>query len=384
MGLNVPFWELDVSDDARAVFDAVQRLVEGAVRNQAVAMDRTGEFPRELYGLIGKTGCLAPRLPEELGGIGMSTFDYCRVIIMFAAESAATGNAVVSAGIAANYLYTYGQGRFDDIIRAYADATLVPAMALTEPGAGSDLRSLKTTATRTQDGYRLNGEKAWITKGRVCDRVMVLARRGDENGKGFVALLVDADSPGFERGKAEDLMGMRGLEVSGLAFNDVLVPDDQVIGDPEKGLEQTMQALSFGRILVASLAIGIVRGVLTRTTQYVLERQQFGRRIWDFQNTKFRIGEFSARLLAVESLLARASREFDAGREPIAEASAAKFLASDLAMEASTYAVQAHGAVGYSRDVDVERFMRDAKITQIYEGTNEIQRHLLAKQLVSA
>jgi alkylation response protein AidB-like acyl-CoA dehydrogenase len=248
------------------------------------------------------------------------------------------------------------------------------------------LRSLKTSAQPVEGGYLLNGEKAWITKGAVCDKVMVLARLPEESadGDGLIGLLVDASSKGFQRGKPEDLMGMRGLAVSSLAFSDLFVPEDQVVGKPGKGFAQTVTALSFGRILVASLAAGIARGALKRAAEYSIERKQFGKRLWDFQNTKFRIGEFSARALAAESLIARACAIYDDGVDPVAEASAAKLLASDLAMEASTFAVQIHGAIGYSRHVDVERFMRDAKITQIYEGANEIQRHLLAKNLVTA
>ena len=382
MGLEIPYWDRDTSEDAAAVFDVVQRLAEGPVRDKAMELDRTAQFPHELYRTLGEAGCLAPRLPVELGGIGLPTFDYCRIIFMIAQESAAIGNAVVSAGIAANYLYAFGGGKFDDVIQQYADGSLIPAMALTEPTSGSDLRSLRTQATPTDGGYIVNGEKAWITKGSICDRVMVLARLPGESADGLIGLFVDPSTKGFSRGKEEDLMGMRGLGVSSLFFNDMFVPESQVVGVPGEGFTQTVKALSFGRILVASLGVGIARGAQRRAPANDLERKQFGKRIWDFQNTKFRIGEFSARILAVESLLARACAEYDAGRDPVAEASAAKLLATDLGMEVSTYGVQAHGAVGYSRHLDVERFMRDAKITQIYEGTNEIQRHLMARAVV--
>lgn len=386
MGLNLPFWKFQESEYADVVFDSVEKLIKGPVRQAAPGMDRTGDFPKELYAELGAAGCLAPKLPEQVGGIGAATYDLCRIVFMVASECAAVGNAIVSASIAANYLYSFGDGQFDDVLRGYADGSLVPAMALTESGSGSDLRSLKTSAKPVDGGYLLNGEKAWITKGAVCDRVMVLARLPEEasDGDGLIGLLVDADSKGFGRGKPEDLMGMRGLAVSGLSFNDVFVADSQVVGKPGKGFAQTVTALSFGRILVASLAAGIARGSLARAAEYSLERKQFGKRLWDFQNTKFRIGEFSARALAVESLIARACALYDDGVDPVAEASAAKLLASDLAMEASTFAVQIHGAIGYSKQIDVERFMRDAKITQIYEGANEIQRHLLAKNLVTA
>ncbi|KLK94209.1 hypothetical protein AA309_04410 [Microvirga vignae] len=383
MPLNIPYWEKNHAEDAAAVFDVVQKLAEGPIRAHAVELDRTAEFPRALYRQLGAAGCLAPRLPVDLGGIGLPTYDYCRMIMMVAQESGTIGNAIVSAGIAANYLYAYGDGKFDDVIRGYADGSLVPAMALTEPTSGSDLRSLRTSATPVGGGYRINGEKIWITKGGVCDRVMVLARLPGESSDGLIGLLVDTASEGFSRGKNEDLMGMRGLATASLFFNDVFVPESQVVGVPGGGFRQTVQALSFGRILVASLAIGLARGALRRAVDYTHERKQFGKRIWDFQNTKFRVGEFAARLLAVESLLARACSEYDLGRDPVAEASSAKLLASDIAMEASTFAVQAHGGIGFSRHLDVERFMRDSKITQIYEGTNEIQRSIIARAVVS-
>lgn len=383
MALSIPFWKERQGEDAASIFDIVQKLCDGPIRSHAAEMDRTAEFPRKLYRQLGEAGCLAPRLPAEVGGIGLPTYDYCCMIMMIAQESGAIGNAVVSAGIAANYLYAFGSGKFDDVVRAYASGELVPAMALTEATSGSDLRSLRTSATPVDGGYRINGEKMWITKGGVCDKVMVLARLPGHSDDGLIALLVEGDAEGFERGKNEDLMGMRGLATCPLSFKDTFVPVSKVVGAPGNGFKQTVQALSFGRILVASLAVGLARGALRRAVDYTHERRQFGKRIWDFQNTRFKVGEFSARLLAVESLLARACEAYDAGQDPVAEASSAKFLASDIAMEAATFSVQAHGGIGFSRQIDVERFMRDAKITQIYEGTNEIQRAIISRSVVT-
>lgn len=384
MSFNLPHWDAQHSGDGHAVFEMVDRIAEGPVRDHAVEMDRTSEFPHVLYRQLGEAGLLAPRLPEEVGGIGLATYDYCRIIIRLAQESGAVANAVVGTGIAANYLYVYGKGRFNDVIRAYADGTLLPAMALTEPGSGSDLRSLRTAAIPVEGGYRISGEKMWITLGGVCERVMVLARLPGEAADGLVGVLIDCDSEGFSRGKVEDLMGMRGLATSPLFFDDVFVPEDRVVGVAGKGFEQTSQALAFGRILVASMAVGLARGALRRVVDYTQERKQFGKRIWDFQNTKLKVGEYAARVLAVESLLARACQAYDAGIDPVLEASAAKYLASDLAMETGIFAVQAHGGIGFSRQLDVERFMRDAKITQIYEGTNEIQRLIIARNSITA
>lgn len=384
MTLHIPFWDSRHAEDSQPVFEMVEKIATGPVRAAAAEIDATSSFPTDLYRTLGEMGLLAPRLPEEVGGISLPTYDYCRIIIRLAEESGSVANAVVGTGIAANYLYAYGNGRFDDVIRGYVDGSILPSMALTEPGSGSDLRSLRTAATPVDGGYSLTGEKMWITLGGVCEWVMVLARLPGEAADGLVGLLVDCSDEGFSRGKPEDLMGMRGLATAPMFFDKVFVPSDRVVGVAGEGFKQTTQALSFGRILVASMAVGLARGALRRVVDYTQERKQFGKRIWDFQNTKLKVGEYAARVLAVESLLARACEAYDAGIDPVLEASSAKYLASDLAMEATTFGVQAHGGIGFSRQLDIERFMRDAKITQIYEGTNEIQRLIIARNSLKA
>jgi alkylation response protein AidB-like acyl-CoA dehydrogenase len=301
-----------------------------------------------------------------------------------ATASATVANILMVQACYADFLVKYAPEAVRDawVPRILAGEKLI-AIAITEPEAGSDVRAIRTTARRDGDEWVIDGTKEWITLSGECDVVITLCRSGEHEG-GFELLVVEADRPGFARAELADLLGMRGESTGGLVYDGVRVPDSSRIGVEGKALSILLGSLDYGRLAIAALALGIGRRALEESISYANTRQAFGRPIGDFQGVSFKIADMQASLMAARAVTHAGADLMDAGQPCAMEASVAKLLASEAAMAAASEAVLIHGGMGYSKELPLERLYREAKLTQIYEGTNYIQRMIISRTLLAA
>jgi alkylation response protein AidB-like acyl-CoA dehydrogenase len=377
---------LALSQEERSVRDTVREWAEREVAPGAAERDEEERYDRHLFERAGDLGLTGLPYPEEYGGAGMGTFAWALAVEEIAAAD--MGMAVsLSVHILAQ-LCIVSHGTDEQKARFLPGMTAgreLGAFALTEPGAGSDAASLALTATREDDDYLLNGTKIWITNGGEAARYVVFATIDRSLGKaGITAFVVEADTPGFRLGSKERKMGIRGTTGYELVFEDARVPAANRLGDEGDGLRVALSALGAGRISIAAACTGLARNALELAARYALQRRQFGRAIADQEMIQGMLAEMAVRVDAARLLTWRAARLRDAGQPINSPSSMAKWYASDAAMHVTTEAVQIYGGAGYSRDNPVERLMRDAKGAQIYEGTNQIHRLIVAQQLLDA
>jgi alkylation response protein AidB-like acyl-CoA dehydrogenase len=377
------------STEQEAFLDAVRRMVDRAVRPIAAEIDETERFPAELVPIYGDMGLLQLWTPEEYGGPGGNLTLMC-----IAREEIARASLACSMMVAQNALgMVYPLTRFgsEEQRRRWlpdiAKGRTITAVALTEPQGGSDAAGLRTRATRQGSDWIINGSKAWITFASLAEWILVYARSGDPASRGFSgisAFLVDAKTPGIRIEPRERLMGMHGLPNCMIHFDDVRVPAENLIGDEGRGFIQAMKIFEINRPSVAAMAVGLAQGALDAAAAYAREREAFGQPIAGFQGIQFMLADMAIRIEAARALVYDIAAQVDAGNlDRLNErASMAKCFATDVAMQVTTDAVQVFGGAGYSRDHPVERMMRDAKLLQIYEGTNQIQRVVIAGSLL--
>ncbi|HEX8429664.1 MAG TPA: acyl-CoA dehydrogenase family protein [Longimicrobium sp.] len=376
-----------MNSDQLQIRDLAREFAEGELRPHAEEWDRAAAFPREVIGKLGELGFLGMLIPEEWDGLGLDSATY-----LIALEEIARGDASVAVAMSVhNSLPTQmilAQGTEEQKerwLRPMARGEMLGGFALSEAEAGSDSAGLAAQAVKTDGGWVLNGAKAWITNGGFGDVMVVMARTdspGDRRGaKGIGAFIVPVNTPGYEVGKKEDKMGQRASETVGIAFTDLFVPDDQLLGEAGRGLIYALQGLDNGRMGIASLATGIAQAALEHSLSYAGGRKQFGTPISQFQGMQWKLANMATRIEAARGLTLRAAAAKDAG-EPVSKlASMAKLYASETAMYVTTEAVQVHGGYGYVKEYPVERLFRDAKVTEIYEGTSEVQRTVIAREL---
>ena len=370
------------TEDQTSVRDTARRFAENEILPRAAAIDREDVFDRTLYRGMAELGLFGVSLPESSGGSGLDTVSLCLVMEELARCSAAIGNAFAIPVEAALLLHHHGNASQKALIPGILDGSIVFATAMTEPDFGSDAASIQTTARATGDGWVLNGTKAWVTLGGVADRIMVFARTGKEAGhKSMSCFLVDASSPGVARGKNEELLGMHGLEDCQIVLQDVHVPKDAMIGAENQAFKTAMGNFNFSRLLMSSMALGMAQAAMEDAVAYATTRRQFGEPIMNFQAIQFMVADMSTDIAAARLLIHHASRVFDAGLPYAKEAAHAKLFTTDMAMKHVSNALQVHGGNGYSRDYRIERIFRDVRLAQIYEGTNQIQRIIIAKQV---
>jgi alkylation response protein AidB-like acyl-CoA dehydrogenase len=377
---------LTLSEEERSVRDTVREWAEREVAPGAAERDEEERYDRRLFERAGDLGLTGLPYPEEYGGAGMGTFAWALAVEEIAAAD--MGLAVsLSVHILAQ-LCIVSHGTDEQKARFLPGMTAgreLGAFALTEPGAGSDAASLALTATREDDAYLLNGTKIWITNGGEAARYVVFGTIDRSLGKaGITAFVVEADTPGFRLGSKERKMGIRGTTGYELVFEDARVPAGDRLSDEGDGLRVALSALGAGRISIAAACTGLARNALELAARYALQRRQFGRAIADQEMIQGMLAEMAVRVDAARLLTWRAARLRDAGQPINSPSSMAKWYASDTAMHVTTEAVQIYGGAGYSRDNPVERLMRDAKGAQIYEGTNQIHRLIVAQQLLDA
>jgi alkylation response protein AidB-like acyl-CoA dehydrogenase len=370
------------TEDQTSVRDTARRFAENKILPRAAAIDREDVFDRTLYRGMAELGLFGVSLPESSGGSGLDTVSLCLVMEELARCSAAIGNAFAIPVEAALFLHHHGNASQKALIPGILDGSIVFATAMTEPDFGSDAASIQTTARATANGWVLNGTKAWVTLGGVADRIMVFARTGKEAGhKSMSCFLVDASSPGVSRGKNEELLGMHGLEDCQIVLQDVHVPKDALIGAENQAFKTAMGNFNFSRLLMSSMALGMAQAAMEDAVAYATTRKQFGEPIMNFQAIQFMVADMSTDIAAARLLIHHASRVFDAGLPYAKEAAHAKLFTTDMAMKHVSNALQVHGGNGYSRDYRIERIFRDVRLAQIYEGTNQIQRIIIAKQV---
>jgi alkylation response protein AidB-like acyl-CoA dehydrogenase len=364
--------------------DAVRRFADERVRPVANELDESERFPAELYAAMAGLGLFGVAIPEALGGAGGDALAYAVVMEELARGYASVADQCGLVELVGTLLAAYGtpdqQARY---LRPLLKAERRCAYALTEAEAGSDLSNLRSTATRTADGWTLSGAKLWIHNAPVCDFACVLARTDPSAGhRGMSIFLVDRDSPGFEVGRKEHKMGQRASQVGALDFRDVRLPAGALLGPEGRGFHLMMSVLDKGRIGIGALAVGIVQAALEASIDYAKVRRQFDKPIAEFQAVQWMIADMAKDAHAARLMVHAAAAKLDSGERATIEASMAKCFAADVAVAHTANAVQIHGGSGYIRGFEVERLYRDAKITQIYEGTNQIQRMIIARQLL--
>ncbi|RRN57293.1 acyl-CoA dehydrogenase [Pseudoxanthomonas sp. SGNA-20] len=363
--------------------DVARRIAQEVIAPSAEHFDRTGEFPLENIRLLGENGLMGIEVPAEYGGAGMDPIAYALAMIEIAAGDAAhstimsVNNSLFCTGILKNG----NEEQKQKYVRAIAEGREIGAFALTEPQSGSDASNMRCRAVRQADGtYVINGKKSWITSGPVARYIILFAVTDPEKGaRGITAFMVDTSREGFHRGKTEPKLGIRASATCEIEFADYVARPEEVVGEEGQGFKIAMSVLDAGRIGIASQAIGIARAAYEKTIEYVKERKAFGSPIGAFQMTQAKIADMKCKLDSALLLTLRAAWLKSQGKPFSAEASMAKLVASEAAMWITHQAVQIHGGMGYSKEMPLERYFRDAKITEIYEGTSEIQRLVIAR-----
>lgn len=373
----------ELSEEQELIRELAREISQKEIRPLAAEIDEAERFPAENIAALAEAGILGCPYPEAYGGAGGDYLSFILALEEVAKVCGATASIIATHGVSMYCVERFGTPE--------QKARYLPAMiggrlmgfALTEAGAGSDANAMSTKAVQEGDQYILNGAKMFISSAPANEAHIVIAVTGvDPAGrKEFSAFIVDRDTPGFSVGKHIKKMGIRGALTAEIVFEDCVVPSSQMLGGRGDGMKVALTSLDAGRISMGTQALGIAQGALDETIKYVGERVQFGKRIGQFQNTQFTLADLQTRVDAGRLLLWRAAARKDAGLPFSKEAAMGKLYNSDLAMEVTTECVQLFGGYGYSREYPVERMMRDAKITQIYEGTNQIQKLVIARAL---
>ena len=369
-------------------------FAENEVKPLAQEVDEEERFPRETVEKMAKYGFMGIPVPREYGGQGCDILTYAMCVEELSKVCGTTG-VIVSAhtSLCIDPILTYGtKEQKEKYLPDLASGRKIGAFGLTEPGAGTDAQGQQTKAVLEGDKWVLNGSKCFITNGKEADVYIVIAVTGKIEKRGkflkeISAFIVEKGTPGFTFGTKEKKMGIRGSSTYELIFTDCRIPKENLLGQQGKGFNIAMHTLDGGRIGIAAQALGLAEGALETTIAYVKERKQFGRSIAQFQNTQFQLADMATKVEAAKMLVYKAARKKDEYRKDpkisySVEAAMAKLYAAEVAMEVTTKAVQLHGGYGYIREYDVERMMRDAKITEIYEGTSEVQRMVISSNLL--
>ncbi|MBZ3902338.1 MULTISPECIES: acyl-CoA dehydrogenase family protein [Streptomyces] len=372
------------TEEARDLISLVREIAQREIAPRAAEEEDTGRFPRELFGLLSESGLLGLPYDSEHGGGDQPYEVYLQSLEELAMARLTVGLGVSVHTLACHALANYGTKEQQvEHLPAMLGGGLLGAYCLSEPSSGSDAASLRTKAVRDGDDWVITGTKAWITHGGVADFYTVMARTGGEGSgsRGITAFLVPGDAEGLSAAAPEKKMGMKGSPTAQLHFDGVRVADSRRIGEEGQGFAIALSALDSGRLGIAACAIGVAQAALDEAVGYATGRQQFGRPIADFQGLRFMLADMATQIEAGRALYLSAARLRDAGRPFSKQAAMAKLLCTDAAMRVTTDAVQILGGYGYTADFPTERYMREAKVLQIVEGTNQIQRMVIARHL---
>ncbi|MER6080834.1 acyl-CoA dehydrogenase family protein [Streptomyces sp. NPDC001833] len=370
------------TDEARDLLALVREIARREIAPQAAEEEDAGHFPREVFTLLSESGLLGLPYDAEYGGGDQPYEVYLQVLEELAAARLTVGLGVSVHTLASYALAAYGTKQQQvEHLPAILGGGLLGAYCLSEPASGSDAASLRTRAVRDGDSWVINGTKAWITHGGIADFYTVMARTGAEGSHGITAFLVPGDAEGLSGAVPEKKMGMKGSPTAQVHFDDVRVPDERRLGEEGQGFAIALSALDSGRLGIAACAIGLAQAALDEAVGYATGRRQFGHPIADFQGLRFMIADMATQIEAGRALYLAAARLRDAGRPFAKQAAMAKLHCTDTAMKVATDAVQILGGYGYTADFPVERYMREAKVLQIVEGTNQIQRMVIARHV---
>jgi alkylation response protein AidB-like acyl-CoA dehydrogenase len=374
---------LDLTEDQVLIRDAVRALCRGEFASQAASWDRDDAIPPSAIAKLAEMGLLGKNVPEAWGGLGYDARTVVTVIEEIARVSAALAIMVaVHNSVGAYPIYAYGTDEQRKKYLPRLTSGAVGAFSLSEPGAGSDASAISTTARRDGDHYLLNGEKNWVTNGRHVWTFLVFARTGGPGAKGISGFIVEEDQPGLTIGKSEDKMGLRGSDTVTLAFDNARLPVAQRLGGEGEGFKIALSMLDSGRMGVAAQALGVMTAAYHEAIRYAQQRQAWGAPIARLQAIQFKLAEMERRVMATRLLIQRAAWLKDTGQDFIRAASIAKLYATEAATYVTHQALQIHGGYGYVKEYAVERYFRDARVMEIYEGTSEIQRLVIARSLL--
>jgi len=377
--------DFDISESMKLVAETARNFAEKEIRPTVMKYDNSMEFPLDIVKKLGGLGFMGVIFPEEYEGAGFGYLEYVSVIEEVSKVDPSVGLTVAAHNsLCTNHIYTFGDdAQKKKYLPDLATARKIGAWALTEPSSGSDAGGMLTTATKDGDHYILNGSKNFITHGSVGQVTVVMAvtDRGKKK-KGISAFIVDNDTPGFTVSKKEDKLGMRCCDTSALAFTDCRVPAENLLGKEGEGFPQALTVLDGGRISIAALALGIAQGALDASLKYSKERQQFGKPIAEFQAVQWKLARMATEIEAARLLTYRAAAAKNAGADVTIQSAMAKYYASEVAVSATNEAVQIHGGYGFIKDFPVEKFYRDVKLVTIGEGTTEIQKLVIARELL--
>ncbi|MFI8649689.1 acyl-CoA dehydrogenase family protein [Bacillus velezensis] len=375
-----------LTKEQQMVREMVRDFAKNEIAPKAHEVDQSAIFPIDTFKKIGELGLLGIPFPEEYGGAGGDTISYAAAVEEIGKACGSTGlsyAAAVSLGASPLYYFGTEQQKQEHLV-PLASGKALGSFGLTEPNAGSDAGGTQTKAEKKGDDYVINGEKCWITNANYARTVIVTAVTGKNSaGKPIIsALIVPTDTPGFTITNPYDKMGVRGSDTAELVLEDVRVPADNLLGDPEKGFKQFLYTLDGGRISIAALAVGIAQGALEASLSYAKERKQFGSPISSFQAIQFKLADMAMEIDLARQMVLKAAWLKDQNLPFTKEAAFAKLYASEMAVRTCLQAIQIHGGSGYMKECGVERMLRDAKLMEIGEGTSEIQRMVIARQLL--
>ncbi len=375
-----------IKDDITSeVAASAREFAKQFIQPHLMEWDESQEFPLHIFKELGKLGLMGVLVPEKYGGTGLGYFEYNAVIQEIAKVCGSIGLSVAAHNsLCTGHILAFGnEEQKMKYLPKLSTAEYLGAWGLTEPNTGSDAGNMKTTAVKDGDNWIINGTKSWITHGKSGDVAVVICRTGEPRAKNnSTAFIVDRETAGFKAGKKENKLGMRASETAEMVFDNCIIPDTNRMGAVGEGFKQSMKVLDGGRISIAALSLGIARGAYEASVQYAKERHQFDQPIANFQGISFKLADMATKIEAAELLVAQACDLKMKGLPMTKEAAMAKYYASEISVEISTDAVQIFGGYGYTKDFPVEKFYRDSKLCTIGEGTSEIQKIVIAREVL--
>ncbi len=378
-------YNFSVSENQQMIAKMVKDFAEKNIRPKVMEWDEAQIFPVEIFKQLGELGLMGVLVPEEYGGSGLGYFEYVTVIDHISRVCGSIGLSLAAHNsLCTGHILSFGnQLQKEKWLPKLATAEWIGAWGLTEANTGSDALGMNTIAVRDGDFYIVNGSKNWITHGKSGDVAVVMVRTGDKgSSKGITALVIEKGTPGFSHGKKENKLGMRASETTELIFDQVKVPVQNRLGEEGEGFKQAMKILDGGRISIAALSLGIAKGAYEAALKYAKDRHQFGQPIANFQAISFKLADMATEIEAAELLILQAADYKNRGENVTKQSAMAKYYASEVAVKVATEAVQIFGGYGYTKDFPVEKFYRDAKLCTIGEGTSEIQKIVIAREVL--
>jgi alkylation response protein AidB-like acyl-CoA dehydrogenase len=372
-------------DNLKLIQESARDFAETYIRPHVMEWDEAQHFPKDIMQKMGEYGFLGVLVPEEYGGAGLGYQEYITVISEIAKVCGSIGLSVAAHNsLCSGHIKDFGtHEQKQKYLSKLATGEWIGAWGLTEPNTGSDAGRMKCVARREGDHYIINGTKSWITHGKSGDVAVVIARTGDLlDSHGMTAFIVERGTPGFSGGKKENKLGMRASETAEMIFEDCRIPIENRLGEEGDGFIQAMKILDGGRISIAALSLGIAYGAFEASVKYAQEREQFGKPIVKFQGISFKLADMATKIEAAELLTRKAGDLKNAGKKVTKVGAMAKYFASETCVEVATDAVQIHGGYGYTKDFPVEKFYRDSKLCTIGEGTSEIQKLVISREVI--